>query len=67
MVGTTTCDATDCEKTTDAIVKIVRPDWMLEQCGLDKETEVSLCGSHADGYGEGVSAEVELVAGRADI
>jgi len=67
MVGTTTCDATNCGKTTDAIVEIVRPDYLVEQCGLEKSEEVSLCGRHADGYGDRVSAEFNLVAGRAEI
>jgi len=69
MVGTTTCDAAQCEKTTDAIVRLTRPDWMVEQvASVDGKTEdVSLCSGCADNFGDGVSADVELLAGRADI
>jgi hypothetical protein len=66
MVGTTTCDAAQCEKTTDAILRITRPSWMVEQVpSVDCKTEdVSLCSRHADGFGGGVTADVELIAGR---
>lgn len=66
MAGTTTCDATDCEKTTDAVLRLTRPDWMVEQVPsvTDKTSDVSLCSKHAENYGEHVSVDVEVLSGR---
>jgi len=63
MAGTR-CDNNDCEKAVDHILRITRPDWMVEQVpSVDsKESEVYLCDRHAGAFGDGVSAEVEKIA-----